>query len=86
MQKHALFGPNRVFLVISSGSSTSTTRRIIEPEKFHLEVENPRDVQVLDIVRDGQNALESISNLGEAGSIFARTYGDIGLHGVAEKW
>ena len=59
-KKHALFGPNRVFLASSSGASTSTTQKVIKTENFHLEIENPRDSRVLSIIQGGIKALKGI--------------------------
>ena len=76
-KKHALFGPNRVFLVSSSATSTNITRRVIEPEKFHLEVEDPRNSRVMAILQIGSKSLESVTNLEDAAEVFSRVCDEI---------
>ena len=66
-RKHALFGVNRVFLASFSASAPNTTRKVIEPEKIHLEVVNPRDPHVLAIIKGGTQDLKGITSLEEAG-------------------
>lgn len=68
-RKHTLFGPNRMFLVSSSGSATSTTRKVMEPEKFYLEVADPRDLRVLKMIQVGVAELKGITNLDNSGGI-----------------
>ena len=80
-KKHALFGPNRVFLVSSSATSTSTTRRVIQPEKFHLEVEDPRNPRVLAILQVGVKKLESVTNLDDTAKAFSRICDEIAAPG-----
>ena len=55
-----------------SASAPNTTRKVIEPEKFHLEVVNPRDPHVLAIIKGGTQDLKGITSLEEAGEIFVR--------------
>ena len=51
----------------------------MEPEKFHLEVANPRDLRVLQIIQVGMEKLKGITNLDDAGGIFSSTCDAIAL-------
>ena len=84
-RKHALFGANRVFLVSYSVSAPNTTRKVIEPEKYHLEVVNPRDPQVLAIIKGGTQDLKGITGLEEAGEIFVRVCDAIASQSEADE-
>ena len=54
----------------------------MEPEKFHLEVANPRDLRVLKMIQVGVAKLKGITNLDDDGGIFSHTCDAIGSHSV----